>query len=54
MLCNITGNPFPPLLPENRNQNFWLHNVLLEEAKREFRSSKASEIPQHLGAEEKI
>ena len=39
------GNPFPSLQPETHNHHYWLHNVLLEEAKREFRSSRGEQKP---------
>lgn len=49
MLCKFklnikifcAGNPFPPLQAESHNYHYWLHNVLLEEAKKEFRSARA-------------
>nr|SVE80418.1 EOG090X0EUO [Daphnia magna]SVE81618.1 EOG090X0EUO [Daphnia magna]SVE82763.1 EOG090X0EUO [Daphnia magna] len=39
-ILELKGNPFPALQPETHNYHYWLHNVLLEEAKKEFRSAR--------------
>jgi len=38
-----TGNPFPPLRPDTHSHHFWLHNVLLDEARRELQAGKISQ-----------
>lgn len=42
-ILELRGNPYPPVAPDmhQRNRNL-LHNVLLDEAKREFRKEKAA------------
>nr|SVE84545.1 EOG090X0EUO [Daphnia pulex] len=40
-ILELKGNPFPALQPATQNYHYWLHNVLLDEAKREFRVAKA-------------
>lgn len=42
-ILELRGNPFPPVVPDmyQRNRNL-LHNVLLEEAKKDFRKEKAA------------
>jgi len=42
-VLELKGNPFPPLRPENQNHRHWLTNVLLEEAKKEYRASRSAE-----------
>ncbi|XP_057373462.1 large ribosomal subunit protein bL17m-like [Daphnia carinata] len=39
-ILELKGNPFPALKSETHNYHYWLHNVLLEEAKKEFRSAR--------------
>nr|SVE75424.1 EOG090X0EUO [Daphnia dolichocephala] len=39
-VLELKGNPFPTLKPENHNYHYWLHNVLLDEAKKEFRTAR--------------
>nr|SVE87051.1 EOG090X0EUO [Daphnia similis]SVE88305.1 EOG090X0EUO [Daphnia similis] len=39
-ILELKGNPFPALQPETHNYHYWLHNVLLDEAKKEFRSAR--------------
>nr|SVE94535.1 EOG090X0EUO [Simocephalus serrulatus] len=40
-ILELKGNPFPSLQSESKNHHYWLHNVLLEEAKKEFRAGRA-------------
>nr|ABM55619.1 putative mitochondrial ribosomal protein L17 [Maconellicoccus hirsutus] len=43
-ILELRGNPFPPLIFDgSRNKNV-IHNVLLEEARREYRKEKYAEI----------
>ena len=36
----VTGNPWPPVKPEQRTQNNSLVNILLDAAKTEYRTKK--------------
>lgn len=52
-VLELRGNPFPALKPNlNVNRNF-IHNVLLEEARKEFRRKKYAQLSEEseLGAE---
>lgn len=43
-VLELRGNPFPPLKPDlSFNRNF-IHNVLLEEAKKDYRRKKYAEL----------
>lgn len=43
-MLELRGNPFPALKPNlNVNRNF-IHNVLLEEARKEFRRKKYAQL----------
>ncbi|GAB0092872.1 39S ribosomal protein L17, mitochondrial [Sergentomyia squamirostris] len=53
-VLELRGNPFPPLVPDKvQNRNF-LHNVLLDEAKRAYRQEKYAEIAKNIKESEKI
>nr|SVE92688.1 EOG090X0EUO [Megafenestra aurita] len=41
-ILELKGHPFPSLQPESKNYHYWLHNVLLDEAKKEFRMARAN------------
>ncbi|KAJ4431685.1 large ribosomal subunit protein bL17m [Periplaneta americana] len=43
-VLELRGNPYPPLLPDTSSNRHLIHNVLLEEARREFRAQKYAEI----------
>ncbi|XP_058823831.1 large ribosomal subunit protein bL17m-like [Topomyia yanbarensis] len=48
-VLELRGNPYPPLVPNmNQNRNL-LHNVLLDEAQKEFRKEKYAEIAAQIG-----
>lgn len=38
------GNPFPPILDQRTDQRNFIHNVLLDEAKKAYRAEKYAEI----------
>uniref|UniRef100_A0A1B0FV29 Large ribosomal subunit protein bL17m n=1 Tax=Lutzomyia longipalpis TaxID=7200 RepID=A0A1B0FV29_LUTLO len=47
-VLELRGNPFPPLVPDKvQNRNF-IHNVLLDEAKKAYRQEKYAEIAQNI------
>lgn len=49
----VLGNPFPPLLFDgSRNKNF-IHNVLLDEARKEFKKAHHAEIIAKVSSSEK-
>lgn len=49
----ILGNPFPPLVFDgSRNKNF-IHNVLLDEARKEFKRIQSAEIAAKVSTSEK-
>ncbi|XP_042865074.1 39S ribosomal protein L17, mitochondrial-like [Penaeus japonicus] len=39
-VLELRGNPFPPLEEKNKSTRNWLHNILLEEARRERTQKK--------------
>ncbi|KAI4463796.1 ribosomal protein l17 [Holotrichia oblita] len=43
-LFKLRGNPYPALVPNTNNNRNLIHNVLLDEAKKEYRQQKYSEI----------
>ena len=43
-LLELRGNPYPPLKKDNSYNRKLIHNILLEEAKREYRVKKYAEI----------
>uniref|UniRef100_A0A6B2E6K8 Large ribosomal subunit protein bL17m n=1 Tax=Phlebotomus kandelakii TaxID=1109342 RepID=A0A6B2E6K8_9DIPT len=53
-VLELRGNPFPPLVPDKQfNRNF-IHNVLLDEAKRAYRREKYEEIAQKIKVAENL
>lgn len=48
----LAGNPFPPLVFDGSRNKFAIHNVLLEEARREFRKEKYAEIAAKVASSE--
>lgn len=54
-ILELRGNPFPSLLPDTHTNRNLIHNVLLDEAKREYRTKKYAEIAAKIDeAEEKL
>lgn len=43
-ILELRGNPYPALLPDRSNNRNLIHNVLLDEAKKDFRREKYEEI----------
>lgn len=41
---SLLGNPFPTILPQRSDQRNFIHNVLLDEAKKAYRAEKYEEI----------
>lgn len=50
----FSGNPFPPLLQQRSDQRNFIHNVLLDEAKKAYRAQKYEEITKSLGEQQEI
>lgn len=44
----LKGNPFPPLYTDTRNNRNLIHNVLLDEARKEYRAQKYAELTDKL------
>lgn len=49
-VIELRGNPYPPLLPDMTANRNLIHNVLLDEAHKEFRAQKYAEIAKKLEA----
>lgn len=49
-VIELRGNPFPPLIKSGIDNKLLIQNVLLEEAKKEFRTAKYAEIAMDLEA----
>uniref|UniRef100_U5EUU2 Large ribosomal subunit protein bL17m n=1 Tax=Corethrella appendiculata TaxID=1370023 RepID=U5EUU2_9DIPT len=47
-VLELRGNPFPALTPNTSNNRNLLHNVLLDEARREYRKEKYAEIAEKI------
>ncbi|KAL1461064.1 hypothetical protein WDU94_012996 [Cyamophila willieti] len=47
-VIELRGNPFPPLIQSAVDNRLLIQNVLLEEAKKEYRAAKYAEIAQDL------
>lgn len=45
---NVSGNPFPSILPQRTDQRNFIHNVLLDEAKKAYRAEKYEQITKSL------
>lgn len=43
-VLELRGHPYPPLTPDYSNNRNLIHNVLLDEAKKEYRHEKYLEI----------
>lgn len=46
-----TGNPFPPLFTDTRNNRNLIHNILLDEARKEYRAQKYADLTEKLSQE---
>lgn len=49
-VIELRGNPFPPLIKSGIDNKLLIQNVLLDEAKKEFRTAKYAEIAMDLEA----
>lgn len=52
-VLELKGNPYPSLLPETYTNRNLIHNVLLDEAKKAYRTQKYAEIAAKIDAVEK-
>ncbi|KAF5281983.1 hypothetical protein FQA39_LY00507 [Lamprigera yunnana] len=52
-IIELRGNPYPPLRPDNTSNRNLIHNVLLDEAKKEYRAQKYAEIAAKIESAEK-
>uniref|UniRef100_A0A2M4AQI0 Large ribosomal subunit protein bL17m n=1 Tax=Anopheles triannulatus TaxID=58253 RepID=A0A2M4AQI0_9DIPT len=50
-VLELRGNPYPPLLPNPSNNRNLLHNVLMDEARKEHRREKYEEIAAQIGSD---
>ncbi|XP_058058868.1 large ribosomal subunit protein bL17m [Anopheles bellator] len=50
-VLELRGNPYPPLLPNQSNNRFLLHNVLMDEARKDYRKEKYAEIAAQIGSD---
>ncbi|TDG53234.1 hypothetical protein AWZ03_000049 [Drosophila navojoa] len=50
-VLELRGNPYPALIPDNSQNRNLLHNVLLDEARKEFRREKLASLANKLAAE---
>lgn len=50
-VLELRGNPYPVLTQDNSQNRNLLHNVLLDEARKEFRREKLAELANKLAAE---
>ncbi|VVC44506.1 Ribosomal protein L17 [Cinara cedri] len=53
-IIELRGNPFPPILSQKLDQRNFIHNVLLEEAKKAYRAEKYEQITKSLGEQPKV
>ncbi|KAJ9599571.1 hypothetical protein L9F63_009945 [Diploptera punctata] len=53
-VLELRGNPYPSLLPDTSLNRNLIHNVLLDEAHREFRMQKYEEISKKLESAEEV
>ncbi|XP_050524504.1 39S ribosomal protein L17, mitochondrial [Daktulosphaira vitifoliae] len=47
-VLELKGNPFPSILPKRSEERNFIHNVLLDEAKKAYRAEKYEEITKSL------
>lgn len=47
-VLELRGNPYPPLKPTQSNNQRFIQNVLLEEARKEYRRAKYAEVAEKL------
>ncbi|XP_067011374.1 large ribosomal subunit protein bL17m [Anabrus simplex] len=52
VVLELRGNPYPPLKPDTSSNRNLLHNVLLDEARREYRAGKYLEMAQNLSEQQ--
>uniref|UniRef100_A0A182J564 Large ribosomal subunit protein bL17m n=1 Tax=Anopheles atroparvus TaxID=41427 RepID=A0A182J564_ANOAO len=48
-VLELRGNPYPSLLPNQSNNRNLLHNVLMDEAKKDYRREKYAELAAQIG-----
>ncbi|XP_065346145.1 large ribosomal subunit protein bL17m [Cloeon dipterum] len=52
-LLELKGNPYPPIMPKDPHNGSLLHNILLEEARKEMRQTQYLETAKSIGKEDK-
>lgn len=52
-VLELKGNPYPPLLPDMHSNRNLIHNILMDEAKKAYRTKKYAEIAAKIDAAEK-
>lgn len=50
----FTGNPYPKLTSDQSSNRNLIHNVLLDEAKKEFRAQKYAEMAEQITSQDKV
>lgn len=50
-ILELRGNPYPSLLPDRSTNRNLIHNVLLDEAKKDYRREKYEEIAKKIQSE---
>lgn len=53
-VLELRGNPYPPLIPETYSNRNLIHNLLLDEAKKAYRTQKYKEIANKISAAEAV
>lgn len=53
-VLELRGNPYPPLTADNSQNRNLIHNVLLDEAKKAYRTEKYAEIAAKIENAEKV
>lgn len=54
MKDTFLGNPFPPICTQRVDNRNFIHNVLLDEAKKAYRAEKYEQITKSLGEQQEI
>ncbi|XP_067644850.1 large ribosomal subunit protein bL17m [Eurosta solidaginis] len=50
-VLELRGNPYPPLLPDYSNNRNLIHNVLLDEARKDYRRERLAELADKIAKE---
>ncbi|XP_039966903.1 39S ribosomal protein L17, mitochondrial [Bactrocera neohumeralis] len=53
-VLELRGNPYPSLLPDYTNNRNLIHNVLLDEARKDYRREKLAELADKIASESAV